>query len=259
MKNIFRGLLVILFLNTFLFSETRENILKYYQDNGLTFVRIQGVPDHKLGAMIIKEVYKRLNINVNIISMPGKRALKEAQKGEIIDGEVIRIMKIQALSPTLIRLSPHIRELEGTVFSIKHKVKIKEWSSLNGYKIGMVRGVQYIEDGLAKSVNKSTKISKVKSDESLLLLLNLGRVDLAVTAKFNGLYQIKKLKLSDKIHSLDNALTKERLYHYLNVKHKLLVPIIEDHLAKMKQSGELDKLRIKMENILLDKISGSLN
>ena len=118
----------------------------------------------------------------------------------------------------------------------------------------MVRGVQYIEDGLAKSVNKSTKISKVKSDESLLLLLNLGRVDLAVTAKFNGLYQIKKLKLSDKIHSLDNALTKERLYHYLNVKHKLLVPIIEDHLAKMKQSGELDKLRIKMENILLDNI-----
>lgn len=109
MKNIFRGLLVILFLNTFLFSETRENILKYYQDNGLTFVRIQGIPDQKLGAMIIKEVYKSLNINVNIIPMPGKRALKEAQKGEIIDGEVIRIMKIQALSPTLIRLSPHIR------------------------------------------------------------------------------------------------------------------------------------------------------
>lgn len=88
-------------------AQNSKGILKHFQNRGLTFVRIEGGANQEAGGRLVKEIYGRLKIPVEISPIPGKRALREAVSGKA-DGEVMRIMKIQEVAPTLIRLFPHI-------------------------------------------------------------------------------------------------------------------------------------------------------
>jgi polar amino acid transport system substrate-binding protein len=73
-------------------------------------------------------------------------------------------------------------------------------------------------------------------------VLNDREVDIAITARLNGVLQIKKLGFT-KIHQLSPALGREPLYHYVNKKHSALVPRINKTILEMKKNGELKTIR----------------
>ena len=228
---------IILLTGTTAYAQSNDEILSQYQKGGLTFVRIKAVPDQEIGGMLVKEIYNRLKIPVTIRIMPGKRALDSASTG-LVDGESVRIAKIQELFPTLIRLSPPISFVEGSVFVKNRDIKVDGWSSLSQYKIGRVRGVQYVADG-----TKGFKHVQVVQGDALISILNAGRVDLVVTARYNGLYQLRKLNLQNLIRPLSPPVITLDLHNYLHVKHKSLVPIVEELLREMHTNGELRELR----------------
>lgn len=205
-------------------------------DKPLQFALIHDTPDQMIGAEVLKVAYKRLGIPIKIISMPGKRALIQSSNGRL-DGEVHRIFEIGFSYPNLIRVPTPINFIEPTVFSIK-KFTVTDCAGLKDYHIGRVRGIRHVE----LCTRDMKKIKVVNHSYELMQVLNDREVDIAITARLNGVLQIKKLGFT-KVHALTPALGREPLYHYVHKKNRALVPIVNKVLIEMKESGELEQIR----------------
>ena len=94
----------------------------------------------------------------------------------------------------------------------------------------MVRGMKYAEIGLK---NAGVEHIAIMTDSGKMMkMLNDGFVDFAISSRFNGKLQLKKLGL-DSIHPLSPHLVEMKLYHYVHVKHQSLIPqldaVIQSH------------------------------
>ena len=217
-----------------------------YAREPLRFAQIIDTPDQVVGAKILIAAYKRLDIPVEIIGMPGKRALAESSKGRV-DGEVHRIYRIEKDYPTLIRVPTAINYIEPSAFSKNEKFNVTGCEALRGYKIGIVRGVRHAET----CTEGMKRVQVVGNSSKLMQILDKDRVDIVITAKLNGLIQLKRLNLNS-IYPLSPPLCKKLVYHYLHEKHKNLVPQIDTIFKEMEKSGELERLRDKYIKELLE-------
>lgn len=118
---------------------------------------------------------------------------------------------------------------------------------LGGFRIGIVRGVRHAEE----CTREMKKVQAVSNSSILMQILDKSRVDIAITARLNGLIQLKRLNLNS-IYPLSPPLSKKLVYHYLHEKHKDLVPKIDTIFKEMQESGELERLRDKYIKELLD-------
>ncbi len=177
--------------------------------------------------------------------MPGRRALRESSEGRI-DGEVHRIFSIGKDYPTLIRVPTPINYIEPTVFSKNERFAVTGCPDLKDYRIGIVRGVRH-----AEACTQDMKYVQIVGHSNLLMqILDKGRVDIVITARINGLLQLKELKF-DSLYPLSPPLSRRLVYHYLHKKHKALVPKIDKVFKEMQESGELERLREKFLEKLL--------
>ena len=199
--------------------------------------KLKNTPDHILGGMLLEAVYQKANIPLELVIIPSARALIQSSSGKV-DGELQRIYKLAYSYPTLLRVPTPFTYFEPAAFTINKNIKVNGWQSLQGYKVGMVRGMKFAEMGL-KGVKD---IQQVTGSDQLFNILSAGRVDVIVSARFNGLYQIFKYKL-DNINQIEPVLERHDLYHYLHVKHHKLVPLIDTTIKSMVKSGELQRLR----------------
>ncbi len=119
-------------------------------------------------------------------------------------------------------------------------------------KVAMVRGMKYAEIGLkAAGVEKVGILSDVGE---MMSMLQLDFIDFAISSRFNGMVQIKLLGM-DSIKPNSSSLDKLKLYHYLHIKHKHLVPEIDTVIKSMKKSGELNKLKKQFQQDLLNNLN----
>lgn len=216
-----------------------------YSQTPLKFTQIKGTPDQMVGAEILKAAYAKKGIPIEMIILPGKRALKESSEGRA-DGEVHRIFKIGEDYPTLIRVPTPINYIEPSVFTKKKNFIVTTCSALKDYTIGIVRGIKHAELCTAGM----SRVQIAGDTTELMNLLDYGRVDIIITARINGLWLIKEMNLKS-IYPLSPPLSRMVLYHYLHEKHKKLVPEIDKILMEMKESGELEILRKKAIETLL--------
>ena len=202
----------------------------------LTFSSFEGSPGQEMSALILKEAYASIGIEVEVIRYPGLRSLKTANEGGV-DGELSRVKAFERDYPNLILVPVPVNQLQGTAFSKNGGLELRGWESLRGYTIGITRGMKFAErgtDGMA--------IVRANSHEQLFQLLDKGRVDVAINPFVNGVAIIKKLKLEG-IHSLEPPLVRVDLYHFLHKRHAALVPKITDSIRKLEASGRIDEIR----------------
>ncbi|WP_222619370.1 substrate-binding periplasmic protein [Undibacterium hunanense] len=204
----------------------------------LHIARIEKIPDQFVGGEILRVVYKRLNIPMELVDRPAKRALMESSAG-VLDGEVQRNIHVESQYTTLKAVHPAINYIEPSVFSAKYQFEVKAWDDIKDYRIGIVRGVGTSEDGTKgmKTVYMANNL------EQLMIMLSENRMDVAVSDAFSGMVAIKKLHLENRIHLLTPPLQKIEIYHFLHEKHKDLIPRVEQVIRSMQASGELEKLR----------------
>lgn len=207
----------------------------------LRFARIENIPDQFVGGEILKVVYGRLNIPIELVDMPAMRALLESSNGRL-DGEVHRNIHVQEQYPSLVMLRPAINYIEPSVFSKNFRISVHGWSSIKDYRIGIVRGVGTSEDG----TRGMQRVQTVTSMEQLMQLLAADRIDVAVSDAFSGLVVVKELGLGEQIKVLEPPLQRSDIYHFLHEKHRDLVPKVERALREMQSSGELEALRRQM-------------
>ncbi|MCP4577392.1 MAG: amino acid ABC transporter substrate-binding protein [Deltaproteobacteria bacterium] len=213
----------------------------------LKFARIVNTPDQMVGAKILNAGYKRLGIPIEIVEMPGKRALLESSRGRI-DGEVHRIFRVGDDYPALIRIPTPINYIEPTAFAKNLKLTVGGCSDLKTHRVGIVRGVKHAEECTQGMEN----VQVVNSSKLLMQILHRDRVDVVITARVNGLHQLKELNLEG-IHALSPPLGREPVYHYLHKKHEALVPKIDGVFKEMQKDGTLEKLRAQFVGELLQR------
>ena len=182
------------------------------------------------------EAFKQLNINLEIKYWPSKRGFMEAKEGSL-DGVVGRIYSAQYLLPSLHRLKIPIAQFDGSVFSFKNKIKIKKFSDLRPYRIGILNGDVWsttpTNNGFTRKICKDHK--------KLYQLLKYQRIDYALADK-RIFMKVLPTKFSKEITIHSPPLIQHKLYAYINLRFKKLIPKIEKQLLLMKESGEIDNI-----------------
>jgi polar amino acid transport system substrate-binding protein len=103
---------------------------------------------------------------------------------------------------------------------------------LKPYNIAIVTGWKILE----ANITQTQSLTKVKDEASLFRLLDLGRADLAVYDRRQGLAFVEAMKLEN-ITVLEPPLAVKSMYLYLNKKHADLVPPLTEAIRKMKEDG----------------------
>ncbi|WP_457443670.1 substrate-binding periplasmic protein [Roseateles sp. P5_E4] len=204
----------------------------------LRLARLDGVPDQRIGSEILKVAYARLGIELQFVAVPALRSLLESSEGRL-DGEVQRILNVEARYPTLLAVRPSINYIEPAAFVKKLDFKVQGWPSIAAYQVGIVRGVGSSEAG----TQGMARVTAVPSMEALMRMVAAERIDVAVNDRLSGMLILQQLGLQGEVHPLDPPLQHIPLYHFLHVRHAELLPRIEETLRGMVASGELEQIR----------------
>ena len=239
MKNLFKFIVVVaVFVLITVICNAEE---KNYE-----FVSINGLTEQMIAEKMLKDIYNKLGIVIKINPVPGERAKLLATTGQV-DGETLRIFSYGEKNKMMIRIPTPYSSLETTVFAKKSKnVSIKTKEDLLNYKIVIVRGVQHTKD----ITDGIKNVHVIDNSELMMKFINAERADIAITNKFSGNTELKKLGLNDIIPVI--TLETLDLFHYLHEKNKDVVTKVNTVIKDMTASGELKSLREKYEKELLN-------
>ena len=210
----------------------------------MTLVAAANTVDTVISEVILRKAYRRLGIDITIKKYPGERALKLANAGRVA-GDIQRIDGLGAKYQNLIQIRPAINFIEATVFSKTVRFTVSGWDSLKRHRIGLIRGIKFAEKN-----TKGMKTEKVPDYQDLFRMLQKGRVDIALSPRLNGRYQIKRLGILG-LQELSPPVQRFELFHYLHKKNVSLAPRLSEVLSIMHKSGELERLRNHVVSVLL--------
>jgi polar amino acid transport system substrate-binding protein len=181
---------------------------------------------------VMLEAYRRLGIAVEIRYLPGERAIRTVNSGDM-DAELFRVAGVDGAFPNLLRIPVPIYVAEMVVFTRDASLKVEGWKSLQPYSIGYVLGVKVIEANTT-----GMRVEPVNTMDQAFAKLAIGRTDVVIEDRLSGLFVLKANKLEG-VHVLAPPLAKVPLYHYLNKKHASLLPRLVDVLRKMEKEGTI--------------------
>lgn len=194
-------------------------------------------PDHTLIMRSAFEAYKRLNMSVEFVEFPGKRALEASNSGWV-DAELSRIFEVGDKYPNLRRVPTPIFWFEATAFSKRRDIKVQGWESLKGLRVGIMRGMLFSE----KRVQGFPRVTVVNGPKSLFRMLEYDRVDVVIFSDLNGRFVLKDLGLKD-VKAISPGIETIFAYHYVHKKHEHLVPRLDAVFREMRDSGQFEKFR----------------
>ena len=197
---------------------------------------IQGSVNSDISMRVLKHAYQQLGIDIEYLPLPGERALRTSDSGEV-DGEVFRIANVNKRYKNLVPVPTSINVLQGIAFTKERDIRVSGWQSLAPHNIGIQVGIKFAERG-TEGMNRIL----VDTNEQLFKMLDSGRVDVIVAAHANGLKTISALELTG-IRSTTPAIQEYPLFHYLHKKHSALVPKLDAVLRDMEESGLILQMR----------------
>ncbi len=213
------------------------------------FVSIQNLIEQEVGRVLIPEIYKKLDLTVDISPMPGNRAQEEATTGAK-DGEIMRIFTYGNENPTTIRVPTPYYYLETMGFVRKNSgIRIKSKADLAKYRLAKVRGVKHTNN-ITKGLEN---VFDLKNTETMMEFLARGRADVALTNTVDGLLVLEKLGYEN-IGPIEKPLAVLDLYNYIHENHADIVPLVDKAILDMQSSGELKQLIAKAEAVVIQSL-----
>jgi len=174
----------------------------------------------------LRAAYTAIGFHMLIVPMPAKRSLAAAARGDIVDSELYRLGDVTTEHPTLVRVPYPLLKIEMTVFSKDQNVRVDGWGSLRPYKIAFMRGFS------TKPANDAgLDMMQVTTVTSGFKMVQAGRADLTIAGLVFGKNITNRLGLHN-IKPLSPPLTVNWAFHYINEKHKHLIPALVDALQK---------------------------
>ncbi len=190
---------------------------------------------------IMIEVYSRMGIQLNVVQLPARRALPDANAGKY-DGELYRVAAVAKEYPNLRMVPTSIGDIEFVAYGRKETaVKIENWESLRPYRLGAQLGIKFIE-----YKTKGMNINFVSRSDQLLYLLHHNRIDVALMDRATMLQTMKQMrntpdrKIVGEIEEL-KQLERLPLYHYVHQKNESWIPEIDANIQALIKEGFLKK------------------
>lgn len=207
--------------------------------------------DTVISEVILRTAYKRIGVDVKIRKFPAERALRMADAGKVT-GEVQRILGINKTYANLVRIDPFINYIEASVFAREQGLSIKDKDSLRGYRVCIIRGIKF-----AERLTEGMDVLLTRDYTMMFKMLVSGRCELAISPKFNGLYNINLNNISQ-VYPLSPALERFDLYHYIHASQKELIPKIRIVLRNMQKNGELARIREHVMQVVYERAAQGL-
>lgn len=188
---------------------------------------------------LINEAFRRNGVDVTIQSLPGERALINANEG-IDDGDGLRILELNTDSdyPNLVRVPEKIIDVDFVVFTNGLDISIDGWQSLTPYSVGIVWGWKILE----RNIVNTQSLVKVKTPRLLMQLLKNNRTELIVVERLTGLAIVREPHFRG-LKVIEPPLVSKSLYLYLHRKHETLVPKVAHSLRDMKRDGTYERIK----------------
>lgn len=184
---------------------------------------------------LAKELFRRLNIEIQVKHLKSSRSLKNAYLG-LDDGVIGRVKAAGKKHKSLIRVPEKIIELGFVAYSNDKSIVINSWKDLKNYNVAYIRGWKIFENKVTEYKN----LQKVKSPYQLFKLLKRKRTDVILFQNIPGRYIMKQMGYYP--HEHKPYLDKRDLYIFMHEKHNGLIQDISTSLKKMKQDGVYQKL-----------------
>ena len=185
---------------------------------------------------LMHRAFARIGLKVVVQHLPAERALLNASSG-LDDGDGPRIEGLDALYPGLVRVPEKVIDFDMVAVTRIPNVAGDDWSRLEPYDVGLVRGWKIIE---ANTVNVRSR-AMVRTPSALFRMLKLGRIEIAVLDRLTSTLLVETLGV-DGARILEPPLSSREMFVYLNRKHEALVPRLAATLAAMKADGEYARL-----------------
>lgn len=179
---------------------------------------------------VVGEAFRRAGVKLKLIKLPAERALRNVNAG-IDDGDLARIAGLEAEYPNLVRVPEKLMDWEFAAFS-RNPALPARWETLRGLPVGHIRGWKIYERELAGAPYVVT----AEDTAQLFRQLQLGRIDVALYARWQGLDLLQREGLSE-VHMLEPVLARREMFLYLHKRHAARVPQIAEALRAIKAEG----------------------
>ncbi|RSD31932.1 substrate-binding periplasmic protein [Vibrio pectenicida] len=209
-----------------------------------TFASLANHPEQTISGKIMTEIYGQLGYAIEVTPLPGLRAQSAANSGKVA-GEVARIWEYGDQTPNVIRVPTAYYSLKTVGYALSNSgIKVNNKEELSQYKVVIIRGVKHTA-GITRDMKKSS-IEIVDSPESMMQSVSNGQAQIALTNPLLGSILVKQLG-ENKMELVGPSLAQLGLYHYIHKDHAELVPIINQKIIELRNSGELDNMIAKYE------------
>ncbi|MDF2178495.1 transporter substrate-binding domain-containing protein [Aliiglaciecola sp. CAU 1673] len=212
------------------------------------FASIKLLAEQEVGRIVLPQLYAKLDIQITITPLPGKRAEHNVVNGQL-DGEIMRIYSYGDENPNMVRVPTAYYFLETMPFvSASRNLRIEDQEHLQQFIIGKVRGVKHTNNMTAGM----PRVHDFDTTEEMMRLVEQGLIDVALTSQLNGVVTLTAMD-SNRLIATTPPLDKQDLYHYIHQRHKTLVPRIDKVIAQSIANGELAKLISEAEKQVFER------
>ncbi|MBL4740488.1 MAG: transporter substrate-binding domain-containing protein [Sneathiella sp.] len=218
----------VFFQGAFVFAETEP------LSDHIVLSQISGSPLQQKASRVLRAAYENIGVEVEFMKLPGRRALQFSNSGKT-DGEVFRKEKVGSKYTNLMIVPTSYMSFRGFAYSVG-SMKINTWDKLNGLRVGIQRGHVWAEEG-----SKGMHVSYFESNSDLFHKLLDGGIDVAIAGEFSFGKVIEEKGTTQTILK-GEPLIILNLFHYLNKKHKELVPVLNAEFTRMLSNGEVDRI-----------------
>ena len=194
-------------------------------ENKLTFTAASDAKTVQPVLDKIKLAYKKIGYEIEIFQVPADRSIKESLENNRIDGELFRSNLIEDKLQGLIRVPVPIFNLKCIPYAKDQNIKINNLEDLKKYTFVTITGHIAIEDILSNIKHKS-----VTRAEQAINMVNEDHVQVALLIDVLAVNAIEKNNFD--ISPVGPPIIESQLFHYINEKHKTLLPRLTEALGE---------------------------
>jgi polar amino acid transport system substrate-binding protein len=202
----------------------------------------ESVSFYKAMSLIYTEAFRRLGYHFKLVSLPGERAMVDANSG-FVDGEAARISYLDSEKyPNLIRVPEPVIVMQDGAYATDTSIRINGYASLKGkgFKVGLFKGIKSVEEKLPRYVEKENIVTLIDFEQALKMLQSR-RIDLIIGATLIEESDLMKSAAYKDIQRV-GILEEKIAYPWFNKRHKELVSRLANTLKAMKAEGTFQKL-----------------
>jgi polar amino acid transport system substrate-binding protein len=193
-------------------------------------------PATSVAERVLTEAYRRLGLRLQVHKLPGERALRSANNGDV-DGELYRKLGMERDYPNLLIVPVPLLTYEIVIFTLGTSFPVHGWESLRPYTVGFVKSIKIVEQN-----TQGMRVEVASTLRQAFVKMSLGRSDVVVANRASGMAVLQELNLPD-AKVLTPPLATFPVFHYLHKKHAALVPRLTSVLQQMQRDKTLEALQ----------------